>query len=263
MPRKLGQHFLINESAIKKIIASLDLSPDDTVIEVGPGHGELTNELRIKNQESRIVAVEKDKYLASQLQKKFVGDKNIEIIHGDALKELPNLINQLTNQPINYKVIGNIPYYITGRLLRVLSELQNPPTVTVLTIQREVAERIIATPPKMNLLAASVQIWSNPEIVERLEPEDFSPPPEVDSAVIKLTRREGLENKNLEKYFAFIRKLFKQPRKTILNNLDFENLKKTEVEKGLQEINIDPTLRPQNLETKDIERAQEYFSEQF
>lgn len=268
---KLGQHFLINKDKIKKIVEALELKEDDTIIEIGPGHGELTLELRIdppgilrkKNAELRIIAVEKDEKLAEVLQKKFAPNKNIKIIKGDILKILtkptqnPKLITH------NYKVVGNIPYYITGKLLRILSKLEYKPSLIVLTIQKEVAQRICAQPPKMNLLAASVQFWAEPKIIGYISRKDFWPAPEVDSAIITLTPIAA-DNKQIaaDKYYRLIKALFKQPRKTILNNLinikrsDLPkidvNIRRSNLQKLLQKIGINPSHRPQNLSIEQI-----------
>src|SRR3989344_1254738 len=220
MNKRLGQHFLINKFAIKKIVAALNLKANDTIIEIGPGKGALTFPLLEECQKlnCKIIGVEKDPELVNKLEsykvKKFY---NFEIINGDALKILPDYKLQTTG----YKLIGNIPYYITGKLLRILSELENKPKLIVLTIQREVAERITAKQGEMNLLAAAVQVWAEAEIIGYLKPSDFSPPPKVESAIIKLaTRIQPLVTRDgVDDYYKIIKILFKQPRKTLLNNL--------------------------------------------
>src|SRR3989344_7110696 len=199
MPRYLGQHFLKNKAKLKKIIDALELKDGDIVVEVGPGHGELTQEIQKskipeteqvrygagKNQSAnwrtkiKIIAIEKDINLVKFLKEKFSKDKNIEIIEGDALKEIKNQISKIkiTNQNSkiikNLKIVGNIPYYITGYLLRILGELENKPSLIVLTIQKEVAQRVCAKPPKMNLLAASIQFWAEPKIIGSVSKKDF------------------------------------------------------------------------------------------
>lgn len=241
MGRKLGQHFLKDEGVLRQIAYSLGIESSDIIVEIGPGHGELTNELRIMNYESRIIAIEKDEKLVQVIRKKFASDKNIEIIQGDALKILPSLIRNS-----NYKVVGNIPYYITGYLLRILGELENKPSLIVLTIQKEVAERICAKPPKMNLLAASVQFWAQPKIIDLIKKAAFNPQPEVDSAIIKLVPKKVIEGD--ENYYKLIKSLFKQPRKTILNNI-FHGMKISK-EKTIEKFtkqDIQPNARPQNL----------------
>ncbi|MEK7542890.1 MAG: rRNA adenine dimethyltransferase family protein, partial [Patescibacteria group bacterium] len=187
--KHLGQYFLKNPEILRILADSLNLKSGDLVIEIGPGHGELTEVLRMMNylptgdvpkgHELRIMGIEKDTELAMELKKKFQKNKNIEIICGDILKILPTI-------PHPYKLAGNIPYYITGHLLRIISELKEKPDIAVLTIQKEVAERICAVPPSMNLLAASVQVWARSKIIRTVSKNEFSPRPKVDSAVIKL-----------------------------------------------------------------------------
>lgn len=265
----LGQHFLKNKSAIKKIIAALDLRSGDTVVEIGAGHGELTeglnNELRIKNYGIKMLAIEKDGELADQLKEKFVKNKNLEIIKGDALRVLPSLIHNSSFLIHDYKFTGNIPYYITGKLLRTIGELENKPELCVFTLQKEVAERITAVPPKMNRLAASVQFWAKPEIMGHISRKDFEPQPEVDSAIIRLTRTNAERTRtDAENYYRAVKVLFQQPRKTILNNL--ANCKaqiansKEEITRALEQIGINPQDRPQNLSVDNILQISRLFN---
>jgi 16S rRNA (adenine1518-N6/adenine1519-N6)-dimethyltransferase len=276
MSQKLGQHFLKNKGKIRKIADSLDLKEGDFIVEIGPGHGELTREL-IAVPNVKVIAVEKDKSLALKLKENFEfrisnfkknsNDKNSkpEVIQGDALKILPSLIqnSKLKTQNSGYKVAGNIPYYITGKLLRVLGELVTgvmtrhnipPISLVVLMVQKEVAERLTAKPPKMNLLAASVQFWASPEIIDYISRKDFSPPPKVDSAIIKLiTKNQQLTTD--ENYYKLIKILFKQPRKTILNNLAGGlGKEKKEITEALGRIGINPLDRPQNLSVEKINK---------
>ncbi len=264
----LGQHFLVNRGAILKIIDALEIKDGDTIIEIGPGNGELTLPLAKRAEEVssskyqvssiKIIAIEKDPRLAEDLRNKIhdLGFENIEIITGDALKILPNLThnlqqttsNQATNQLMNYKIAGNIPYYITGRLLRIISELHHKPEITVLTIQKEVAERICAEPKNMNLLAAITQFWANPTIVSRLKNTDFNPPPKINSAVIRLNTKKINHEINPESYYRFIRVLFKQPRKTIINNLVTRlKIPRNDILSLLGMLKIAPGSRPHEL----------------
>lgn len=246
MGNYMGQHFLINKSALEKIAAALDIRPNDTIIEIGPGHGEFTDELRIMNYELRIIAIEKDVLFAEELQKKFAADEKIKIINGDILKKLPSIIKNQKPRIKNYKITGNIPYYITGKLLRTLSELENKPSLIVLTIQKEVAKRICDAPPRMNLLAAATQFWARPEILFYLNPASFNPPPKIDSAVIKLIPKQLADNN--EQYYKLIHAVFKQPRKTIVNNLwETTKIPKNELVAILEKLEISPGDRPQNL----------------
>ncbi|OIP75123.1 MAG: ribosomal RNA small subunit methyltransferase A [Parcubacteria group bacterium CG2_30_36_18] len=288
MSRYLGQHFLINKDKIKKIVEALDLKEGDTVIEIGPGHGELTlllaRNFQFPISNFRIITIEKDKKLVQILQKKFASDKNIRIIEGDALKILPKLTKSYKLKAKSYKIVGNIPYYITGYLLRVLAELERKPSLIVLTIQKEVAQRIIALrqaqgKPRMNLLAASVQFWAEPEIIDYVSRKDFQPAPEVDSAVIKMVVRPALPyrevpvlktSKNYSKnYYRLIKILFKQPRKTILNNIleadkrgsmrIIEADKRGFLSKKLHKIGVSPSDRPENLSIKQIRELSTLF----
>lgn len=250
--KRLGQHFLKNGAVLKTIAKELDLQNGDVVVEIGSGHGELTDMIRIMNNELRIVGIEKDEELAQMLVKKMKAYKNIEIICGDALKILPRLITNYQLPTTNYKLVGNIPYYITGYLLRMISELPRKPDVTVLTIQKEVAERICAVPPKMNLLSASVQAWARAEILEFVPKRDFSPQPKVDSAIIRLSTLTQDKKFDPKLYYPFIRALFKQPRKTVFNNLKALEITQETLIKLLKRHNIDQRSRPQDLDMQTI-----------
>lgn len=253
--KKLGQHFLTNKSKINKIVLALEIKTGDTIIEIGPGHGELTRELRGAEKETKIIAIEKDQELYEWLTIAWKQDQNISFVLGDALEILPTLMVNPESLNTNYKIVGNIPYYLTGRLLRLFSELASKPGIIVLTIQKEVAERIVAKLPRMNLLAASIQFWAKPEIIDFIPREDFKPRPEVDSAIIKLTplgKTEFVEGKN---YYKLIKILFKQPRKTILNNLKagFPDFVTKDSFKLIEET-INTQGRPQDLDVKTIKK---------
>ncbi|MBI2035351.1 MAG: ribosomal RNA small subunit methyltransferase A [Candidatus Liptonbacteria bacterium] len=258
MSKRLGQHFLINKRILQKISTSLEIKDNDTIIEIGPGHGELTEEiLKIKDKKSKIIVIEKDKDLAGALRLKYQNNKNIEIIEGDALKVLPEITIPHTPDPKPYKLAGNIPYYITGRLFRIIGEIEQKPQICVFTIQKEVAERVAAKPPRMNLLAASLQVWADVKIIETVPARYFNPPPKVDSAVIKLITKPpeliNLKTYELTNHYKILRILFRQPRKTILNNLsDGLGLKKSEIVAKLKKIGTKPTDRPQNLSMEDM-----------
>ncbi len=259
MGEKLGQHFLKSKKTEEQIAAAMLLEPGEVVIEVGAGHGELTEELLTLNINLRIVAVEKDPRLVSFLRNRFRENKNVEINEGDILKVLKPLSDQLKTQ--NYKLVGNIPYYLTGYLLRILGELENKPELAVLMTQKEVAERIAARPPKMNRLAASVQFWAEVEILEAVPRSLFNPPPEVDSSVIRLKTRVELPGIESKTYYGAVAGLFQQPRKTILNNLT-QGLSREEREKAiekLEKLGLDPKLRPQNLDLGQIIKIGEIF----
>jgi 16S rRNA (adenine1518-N6/adenine1519-N6)-dimethyltransferase len=245
----LGQHFLKNNAVILKIIAALDIKSGETIVEIGPGHGELTLPLAeaCKKIGANIIAIEKDRKLAEALRLVTSGSASeVKVIDGDVLETLSRYATQ------GFKLVGNIPYYITGHLLRTVGELETKPERCVLMIQKEVAERISFTPPKMNRLAASVQFWAEPELITRVDKNDFSPPPEVDSVVIMLTTKHP-QPKGAERYYAAVRTIFAQPRKTILNNLAV-NYPKEKILEFLKSASLDPESRPQNLTVGQIQK---------
>lgn len=245
--QKLGQHFLKDGAVLRAIGEAVEPRPSETIIEIGPGHGELTKVLREANSESHIIAIEKDANLGELLQKKFAGDEYIEIVKGDALELLPDTVRLKKLKAATYVVVGNIPYYITGRLLRTLGELNERPSRIVLTIQKEVAERICAEPPRMNRLAAIVQFWAEPKILRIVSRSAFKPEPDVDSAIIVLsTRGRASKTVGFPTYTEIVRKLFAQPRKTILNNLR-ATIPAQDVERALRAANVVPEQRPQDL----------------
>ncbi|OHB17837.1 MAG: ribosomal RNA small subunit methyltransferase A [Parcubacteria group bacterium RIFCSPLOWO2_01_FULL_40_65] len=243
IPKKsLGQHFLINPRILDKIVAAAEISNNDTVLEIGPGTGNLTEKLSIKA--GKVIAIEKDRRLIESLKEKFK-NKNVEIVESDVLKlKIETLIE-------NYKIVANIPYYITSNLLRIILEKWPKPKLIVLTIQKEVAQRIISKSPRMNLLALSVQFFAEPKIVGYISKENFRPRPKVDSAIIKLMPKEKLPSENPEKLFKITRAGFSGKRKQLINSLSI-NLKKEkiEIEKALKKAEINLKSRPEQLELK-------------
>jgi 16S rRNA (adenine1518-N6/adenine1519-N6)-dimethyltransferase len=271
--KKLGQHFLKNKSVLDTIITVLDLQKGDRVIEIGPGHGELTVPLLVacEKLECAVTSIEKDRSLIAELMvlQEKEGIEKFNIIEGDALTMLPEIIAEVSEistgsakKTTSYKIVGNIPYYITGKLLRVISELKQKPETTVIMIQKEVAERICAAPPEMNRLAASVQFWADAKIIASVPKKDFTPMPEVDSAVILLTTKKVSTNE--EQYYSAVRGIFAQPRKNLINNI-FEmsgkQLAKIEIAENLKKIGIDPEGRPQNLSIEEIIVISQEFSQ--
>jgi 16S rRNA (adenine1518-N6/adenine1519-N6)-dimethyltransferase len=239
--KSLGQNFLVNKSVLRKIAEAIGINEGDTIVEIGPGHGELTGFMADKSPK-RIIAIEKDEKLALSLRQKF---GNIQVISGDALKELGKL-----ELPDGWKLAGNIPYYITGHLLRVISELQNPPVKTVIMVQNEVAKRVSSLPPKANLLSLMVRGWAIPEYLFSVPRHDFDPVPGVDSAVISLARKEKPAS---DGYFHAVRVLFSQPRKKALNNFfDSLGIPKEKARGIFASCGISPDVRPQNISEEEI-----------
>jgi 16S rRNA (adenine1518-N6/adenine1519-N6)-dimethyltransferase len=216
-PKKsLGQHFLVDPIHRARIVAAADLAPDDFVLEIGPGRGELTELLAA--QAGRVMAVELDDRLVPLLRERFASQPHVTIVHGDILElDIGNLILDATP----YKVVANLPYYITGAAIRHLLEAEPSPELLVLTVQREVAERMVASPPDMSLLALGVQFYCTPQIVERIPASAFYPVPKVDSATVRLDRRaEPIQDDvPAELFFRVARAGFGQPRKQLRNSL--------------------------------------------
>lgn len=251
MGQRLGQHFLKNELRLKKVEKSLNLKKGDVVVEIGPGHGELTKYLI--ESDIKLFALERDSEFINPLEEKF--KNKIKVIEGSALEILPELVKKEKFKNKQYKIAGNIPYYITGFLFRIIGELKNKPSVCVFTIQKEVAQRACAKKGQMNLLAATIGIWADAKIVDIVPKGDFNPPPKVDSAIISLAIKD--ENIDLNKYFNMAKILFKQPKKTIVNNIfeAFEkNISKDEIAKKLLLINILENERAHNLDIEQIKQ---------
>ena len=184
-PKKgLGQNFLVEPAHRARIIAAAELTQDDTVLEVGPGPGVLTE--LIAERAGRVIAVELDDRLIPFLHSRFAHQPQVSIVHADILKTDPA---GLTGGE-HYKVVANLPYYITSAVIRYLLECSVTPDLLVLTVQREVAERMVAAPPDMSLLALGVQFYCTGKIVARIPAGAFYPVPKVDSAVVRLDRRQ-------------------------------------------------------------------------
>ena len=178
--KRLGQNYLQDASALEKIVEAAEIQKTDIVLEVGPGLGSLTHYLSISAHQ--VVAVELDPKLVSVLQNILRPYANVRLIHGDIL----NLTPKELGLPADYLVAANIPYNITSAIIRHLLESQPKPRRIVLTVQKEVAERICAKPPNMSLLALSVQVYGTPHIMARIPADAFFPAPKVDSAVVRM-----------------------------------------------------------------------------
>jgi 16S rRNA (adenine1518-N6/adenine1519-N6)-dimethyltransferase len=238
--KRLGQNFLTDKNILQKIIASADIKKDDIILEVGPGTGILTAELAQKAK--KVIAVEKDKKMVEVLTETLKDFKNVEVINQDILKFDINK---------KYKVIANIPYYLTSAMIRKFLEADNKPTEMILMIQKEVAQRICETPPNMSLLSASVQFYAEPKILFYVSKNSFWPVPKVDSAVIKITPHD--QDKGLSiPFFKIVKAGFSAPRKQLAGNLSKGlKIKKEAAEKFLLENNINPKQRAETLSVED------------
>jgi 16S rRNA (adenine1518-N6/adenine1519-N6)-dimethyltransferase len=258
-PRKgLGQHFLVSEAALQRIVAAAELSAADVVLEVGPGLGGLTRLLAA--QAGHVVAVELDPQLAEILQRELAGQTNLTIIQGDILSLAPGeLVEPFHEQPDDrrYKVVANLPYYVTSAILRHLLTADEPPQVIVVTVQREVAQRIVAGPGEMSLLAVSVQFYGQPRIVTRIPAGAFYPVPKVDSAVVRIDRRErpAAAVADAGRFFAVVRAGFGQRRKQLRNSLAAGlDRPAAEVEAALRRAGIEPRRRAETLSLAEWEK---------
>ncbi|HET9722068.1 MAG TPA: 16S rRNA (adenine(1518)-N(6)/adenine(1519)-N(6))-dimethyltransferase RsmA [Candidatus Saccharimonadales bacterium] len=245
-PRKsLGQHWLSDEATLEAICEAANLKKTDTVLEIGPGLGDLTRQL--VKQVSKVVAVELDEKLAAALEIK-IKAPNLEVVQGDILRY------DLSSLPTAYKVVANIPYYLTSNLLRTLSESSNPPLEMTLLVQKEVAERICAQPGEMSLLAVSVQLYYQPKLGPVVSAELFVPPPKVDSQVVLLKKRVRplFDNLNNRQFFRVVKAGFAGRRKKLRSSLAAGlDISKEEADRLLANTGIDGDLRAQNLSLQD------------
>lgn len=224
--RGMGQNFLLDQVALNQIVNAAELSPTDTVLEVGPGLGVLTWEL--VQQAGHIVAVELDRRLIARLHEEFATEPKLRIVQSDILRITPSAAladsEQLATNPADlpiYKVVANLPYAITSAALRHFLEAAAPPTLMVVLVQWEVAERITAKPGDLSVLAHSVQIYAEAEIIARVPSSSFLPSPAVDSAILRLrVRPEPLTPRDqVTPLLRLIKSGFLQARKMLSNSL--------------------------------------------
>ncbi len=267
----LGQNFLADPVHLDRIVAAAELTSKDVVIEVGPGVGTLTT--RLAAQAGRVVAVELDASLLPALRETLAGHDNVAVVQGDILELDPaklSMVNSqwsmvngtqnvtadpltIDNSPLtigNYKVVANLPYYITSAAIRHFLAASPRPALLVLTVQREVAQRIVAEPPEMSLLAVSVQFYARPEIVARIPAGAFYPPPKVDSAILRLRPWPAppVDVPDDDAFFAVARAGFGQRRKQLRNSLRANlGADQARVDAMLQRAGIDPQRRAETL----------------
>ena len=267
--KSLGQNFLIDEKVLGKIIQASELSKNDIVLEIGPGLGTLTNELIKKCK--RVVAIEKDKKMAELIKEEcdeippapFAkgGETNgfsssVNIINDDILKiNLNELINKHSENK-KYKLISNIPYYITSSVIKLFLENSIQPELIVLLVQKEVAERICAKPGKLSVLALSVQIYGEPEIINYVDKSSFYPKPKVDSAILRIKNiKKNYSEEHYKKLFKIIKIGFSSKRKKLLNNLSAGlQIDKKESESILQQAKINSNARAQELSLEEWDK---------
>jgi 16S rRNA (adenine1518-N6/adenine1519-N6)-dimethyltransferase len=254
---RLGQHFLVNDSNAARIVDALGDISHSTVLEIGPGRGVLTSLLAKRTR--RLIAIELDRVLAAQLRMKFALYPNVEIIEGDVLAidfstlfgpkpgaSRPGLVQ--TPEPV--PVVGNLPYYITSDILLRLFEFRQCFSTIVIMVQKEVADRLAATPGTRDygLLSATAQLYAKVERLFTLPPGAFSPPPKVHSSVVRLTMspRVNALNVDEEGFITFLKLSFGQKRKTLWNNLKTEYAPDL-LKEALREAGVKPTVRAETL----------------
>lgn len=250
-PNKLmGQHFLIDRPVLERIVKTADLKSDDTVLEIGPGLGVLTDELvrRVK----KVIVIEKDPNFTRILKSK--NHTNLEVIDGDFLTaDLSKLVD--------YKVVANLPYYITSAAFKKLLQTDNRSITITVLVQKEIAERITAQPGQMSVLAVSVQYYSQPKLVEIVPAASFWPPPKVDSAILKIdVFDQPVFAADDKKLFRLIKAGFGEKRKMLKNALAGGlAIDTTKASQLLAAAKISPTARAQELSLNDWQRLYDAF----
>jgi len=252
----LGQHFLIDDGVLKLITSAAGLTSTDVIMEIGPGLGVLTKELA--RQGGWVVTIELDNKLAAILKQSLASFDNVTIINEDVLHVDPATLLQEQearfptgiSSPFSYKVVANLPYYITSPVLRHFLEASLKPQIMVVMVQKEVAEAIVAKPGQMSVLSISVQFYGEPTIISYVPAQCFYPAPEVDSAILKirLYSQPPVEVTDRESFFELVRAGFSAPRKQIGNSLAHGlELPKTDVLSLLGKVSIVPQRRAETL----------------
>ena len=246
--KRLGQNFLINSSVVQRIIEAAEIAAGDEVLEIGPGIGTLTQGLLEAG--AKVTAVELDKKLPAVLEKTLEGYENFKLIQGDILK-----VDVEKIMPPNFKVVANLPYYITTQILLTLLEKKLPVTKIVTMVQKEVAERMTAAPNSKiyGAMSVAVQFRAEVQIAFEVPPVAFVPRPEVTSAVVVCNVRESPFKVSDEEFFIkVVRAAFGQRRKTLINSLVGAGFNREKILAALELANIPPTLRAENLSIADF-----------
>jgi len=248
-PKKsMGQHWLNDEFSLEAICEAAAVTSDDVVLEIGPGLGSLTKLLVAKAK--RVIAIEFDEKLAAALPMR-IGADNLEVISQDILTF------DFTTMPANYKIIANIPYYLTNNLIRAISETSNSPQIATILVQKEVAQRAAAKPGAMSLLSVTAQFYWEVSLGEEVAAELFVPPPKVNSQILIMNYRskplfDGIDERE---FFRVVKSGFAQRRKTLLNSLSNGlHIDKETIEQVCTENDIDSGRRAQTLSLQEWHR---------
>ncbi len=236
--KSLGQHWLADQGILENITDLADISSKDTILEIGPGTGRLTKLLSAKA--NKVIAIELDTSLIKKLTA--LNLSNVQIVNED-------ILNYDLSELGKYKLVANIPYYLTGKIIKLISETAYRPELVVLLVQKEIADRLAALPGDMSILGLTCQFYWDALKGPLVTPDKFIPPPKVTSQIIKLTPNAiTLSDREIKELFKLIKIAFVSKRKTILNNLSSGFRQDKEIVKNiLQDAGIDPKRRPQTL----------------
>lgn len=246
--KALGQHWLFDSKSLGAVCDAAQIEPNDIVLEIGPGLGHLTTELT--QRAKRVVAVEFDEQLARELPNR-VNASNLQVVHQDIMRF------DVSQLPKGYKVVANVPYYITSAIVRLLTESPTPPASITLLVQKEVAQRIAAQPGDMSVLAVTAQIYAEPHLGAIVTADKFDPPPKVDSQIITLIMRPTplFAGATPKTFFKVVKAGFGEKRKTLRNSLSGGlQLPKDETEQLLQRAHLAPGARAEQLSLADWQR---------
>lgn len=249
--KRFGQHFLSDPAILSRIAAAAELDDGTTVVEIGPGRGSLTEVLAARCQ--RVVAVEVDRELVPLLRERFQAAPSVCIVEADVLDLDPAEILRRGAARPPYVVVANLPYNIAAPVLRLFLEKEPQPLRIVVMVQREVAEAMIAKPGTMSLMSVATQAYGEPHMVMRVAPGSFTPPPAVESAVVRIDVAAAPRvDVPIQPFFRVVRAGFGNPRKQLRNSLSFGlRVKQAIVDEALGRAGIDVTLRPQMLSLED------------
>lgn len=242
--KSLGQNFLHSDKALRQIVEAADVSPEDFIVEIGPGEGTLTEKLLATG--AKVFAIEKDDRLIPILQEKFkneIANEQLSLLHEDVLEseEVKLVISK------KYKLVANIPYYITGMILKMFLSGQNKPEKIVLLVQKEVAERIVSKDGKESILSMSVKLYGTPKIIDKVPRGAFRPVPNVDSAIILIDVNKNKIDKEVEeKFFRIVKTAFNQRRKQIGGTIGVTDEQMQKINKRLS-----AKSRPEELSVED------------
>ncbi len=245
-PRRLGQHFLVDDAVVDRIVAAVGVKSGEVIVEIGPGRGALTDALA--SQAERLVLIELDRELTSSLERRYASVNNVSVLNGDARHVEIRDIDGLAGRP--YTVAGNLPYYAALPIIRNFIEAADPPERMVAMVQREIAEKMCAPVGRKSLLSVAAQLYADVDMLFDVAPGSFRPPPKVTSTVVELQPlgRTRVPLESVDGFFEVVKAGFSQPRKKLGNSLA-NGLGTTRASLGplFERANVDPSRRPATL----------------